>query len=81
LSSSSTLFLAGQQVSLPKSLDPHLLRFYPIFVLGIQFFLIMMGMEYGPMLHCERKARRRHASSKKADHEPEGGGLEAPSLH
>ena len=34
-------------------------RFYPMFVLSIQLFLIIMGVEYGPMLACERKARRR----------------------
>lgn len=32
-------------------------RFYPILVLALQFFLIVTGMEYGPMLSCERKAR------------------------
>ena len=29
-------------------------RFYPMFVLSIQLFLIVMGIEYGPMLACER---------------------------
>lgn len=31
-----------------------------------------MGIEYGPMLQCERKARKRHASSKKGDFESQG---------
>jgi hypothetical protein len=25
-----------------------------MFVLSIQLFLIVMGIEFGPMLHCER---------------------------
>jgi Na+/H+ antiporter NhaC len=36
-------------------------RFYPMFVLSIQLFLILTGVEYGPMLACERKARKRKA--------------------
>ncbi|CAM9405614.1 unnamed protein product, partial [Ectocarpus fasciculatus] len=39
-------------------------RFYPMFVLSIQLFLIVTGMEYGPMLACERAARRRKANEK-----------------
>ena len=35
-------------------------------------FLIITGMEYGPMLQCERKARKRYANSKKGDFESEG---------
>jgi hypothetical protein len=38
----------------------------------------MMGIEYGPMLQCERKARRRHARSKKGDFESEGQEIPPP---
>jgi hypothetical protein len=73
--------LAGRQTNTPSPFHQShptsllllpLLRFYPIFVLGIQFFLIIMGIEFGPMLKCERQARRRHAHSKKGDFESAG---------